>query len=433
MTLLEGLALLACGFWLLLSFDPRRRWPGDQTLPGPADASIGESVVVVVPARNEGLLLPRTLPALLEQPLPGLRVVLVDDDSTDGTARVAHEVAEAAGRADRLRVVKASPTPPGWSGKVWALACGVDAAIGADATASPQTSRAADGRFGERTTTALPDWLLFTDADIHHEKGTVAALLARAAGKLGGGPRDLVSVMARLRTETFWERLLVPAYVFFFQLLYPFRLVASDDSPVAAAAGGCVLVRRRALECAGGLAAIAGAVIDDVALARAVKGAGGQIWLGLDGRVRSLRTYPRLADVWRLVARTAFVQLDRRWSLLPPVLAGLALLVAAPPVVALVAGALAAAPVIAGLVADSAVTASLATASLARAVLWAALAWALEIHALLPAVRYHRLPSRWAFVLPAAGLLYGLMTAGSAWEHLRGRGARWKGRTYPHG
>ncbi|MGB5814686.1 MAG: glycosyltransferase [Thermoanaerobaculia bacterium] len=399
MTLLEGLALLPLVFWLLLTLDRGRRWPWECYLP----AEVGEKtpvedyVVAVVPARDEAALLPATLRSLLGQEIGTLRVIVVDDGSTDGTAEVARAVARETGEAARLEVIAPPPTPPGWSGKVWALAQGV-------------------AEMAEVSTPgAGPEWLLFTDADIEHRPGSVRALLERAGGETGGDRFDLVSVMARLRADTFWERLLIPAFVFFFQLLYPFRRVQDPGSRVAAAAGGCVLIRRQLLEDSGGLEGISGALIDDVALAKQVKRAGGRLWLGFDPGVRSLRPYNRLGQIWRMVARSAFDQLHYRLDLLVLVLLGLLLLVAAP-------------PLLAALGALQTVTGT-ASVSVHRALIWAALAWGLEALALLPSVRHHRVAPVFALGLPLAAVFYGLMTAGSAWSHLAGRGTRWKGRT----
>jgi hopene-associated glycosyltransferase HpnB len=389
MVLLEILAWSSLVFWLGLTLDRRRRWPWEAVLP--VEDVGGEdlpAVAAVVPARDEAEVLPRTLPALLGQDLPHFTVVLVDDQSTDGTAAVAREVAAAVGRPDRLRVITAPPPPPGWTGKVHALAVGV-AAVDAP-------------------------WLLLTDADIGHRPGSVAALLAQAARGY-----DLVSVMARLSAGTRWERLLIPPFVFFFQLLYPFRRVADRASPVAAAAGGCILVRREALAAAGGIGAVRGAVIDDVALGRAVKEAGGLTWLGFDPGIVSARPYRRLADLWAMVQRSAFVQLRYRWELLVLVLAGLAALVSSPPVVVAVA--------LWGLGWGPAAAAE----PLARAAVAAGLAWGLQAAALLPSVRHHRVPAGYAVTLPLAAVFYGAMTFCSAWDHWWGRGSRWKGRSYP--
>ena len=272
---------------------------------------------MIVPARNESELLPQTLGALLDQDVEGMEVFLVDDGSTDGSADVARRLARDRESAVKFHIVEAAARPGGWSGKVHALNCGYEAVI----------------EEGTRQDTEPPEWLLLTDADIRHRPGSVAALLRKATLPEGGGPYSLVSIMARLRAVGFWERLVVPAFVFFFQLLYPFRRVADRNSRVAAAAGGCVLVRRSALEAAGGFNAISGAIIDDVALGRAIKEAGESTWLGFDPGISSLRPYPRLADLWLMVSRTAFTQLGYRWDLLVLTLLTLAVVVASPPLV----------------------------------------------------------------------------------------------------
>jgi hypothetical protein len=359
---------------MLLTLDRGRRWPGECALPAQRGEKtpVEGNILAVVPARDEAALLPATLPSLLSQKIVSFRVILVDDGSTDGTAEVARAVSRETGHAERLEVITAPPTPPGWSGKVWALAQGV--------------SEGARGSAAQ----ADPEWLLFTDADISHRPGSVGALLEVAAGGSGSDPFDLVSVMARLRAETFWERLLIPPFVFFFQLLYPFPRVQDPDSEVAAAAGGCVLAKQ-------------------------IKRAGGRLWLGFDPGIRSLRPYDRLGQIWRMVARSAFDQLHYRYGLLFLVLLGLLILVASPPVLAL-AGALK-------------TVSGTASASAGRALMWAVLAWGLEALALLPWVRHHRVPAIYAHGLPLAAVFYGLMTAGSAWSHLTGRGTRWKGRS----
>jgi hopene-associated glycosyltransferase HpnB len=394
-TLAPAVAAIVLAFWLALRLDARRRWPHDLRLPasgagGSELSSSAPAVVALVPARDEAETLPLTLPSLLAQ--RGLRgVVLVDDGSSDGTAPVARAHAAATAIGVALEVVTAPARPAGWAGKVHAQAVGLDAA---------------------RRCWPEADWLLLTDADIRLREGAVADLLAQAA--LGF---DLVSVMARLRTVTIWEKLLVPAFVYFFQLLYPFREVPRRGERTAAAAGGCVLVRRASLERAGGFDAIRSKLIDDVALAKAVARAGGRAWLGLDAGVESVRPYPRLRDVWRMVARSAFVQLDYRWSLVLATLGGLFVFFVLPPI---------------GLAAmiASAVTANGASAPwLIAAVCWLA-SWSLQTLELAPAVRHHRLAWPWALVLPAASLLYALMTLSSALTHLRGHGPAWSGRRY---
>lgn len=388
-------------FWLLLALDRARAWPSELCLDEagllpPDVATSGAAVVAIVPARDEGEILPRTLPALLDQDYPQLWIVVVDDGSTDSTARIAEEVARAAGRRERLLVLTAGPKSAGWTGKVHALAQGVAAA--------PQVSH------------QQPEWFLFTDADILHRQGSVRSLLALA---VEGGPYDLVSVMARLRAESLWERLLVPPFVFFFQLLYPFRRVRQASSRSAAAAGGCILVRRSTLEEAGGLETIRGEIIDDVALARRIKAAGGKLWLGFDAGIRSVRSYGGLGGLWGMVSRSAFVQLRYRYDLLLLALTGLALLVAAPPLLTVTAAF--------SLIVDGNASVS---HTLPRTLIWSLLSWALAAGAVLPAVRHHRVHDVYAWTFPLAGVLYAGMTLTSACRHLTGQGALWKGRRY---
>ncbi|MDX1503076.1 MAG: glycosyltransferase [Thermoanaerobaculia bacterium] len=393
---LEWLALPPLLFWGALLFRPSRRWPRTSRLSRPLPAPAVAGVVAVVPARNEADLLPRTLPSLLQQ--EGLRVVLVDDESTDGTAEAAARAAAAVGAADRLRVVAAGRRTPGWTGKLWALERGLAAAR--------ESAGPAEG----------PEWLLLTDADVLHRPGSAASLLARATDP--HDPRDLVSVMARLTTETFWEKLLIPAFLFFFHLLYPFGRVADPRAPTAAAAGGCILVRTATLVAAGGFASVHDAVIDDVALARRLAGAGGRLWLGLDPGIRSVRPYRDLAGIWRVVERTAFVQLRHRLSWTVLAIGALLAVAVAPPFL-----------VAAGAVAHLGPLGA-APLSPARAVIWAFLAWALQAAALAPWVRHQRLAASYSWALPFASLLYAGMTATSAWRGLTGRGAGWKGRLY---
>jgi hopene-associated glycosyltransferase HpnB len=380
--LLAGVALLA---WLYLVFAHGGYWRMRHRLPDvAADPAVWPSVVAVVPARDEADMLPDALPALLCQDYPGdFRVVLVDDASTDGTGDLAKALAVGADR--ELTVVTGHGPPPGWTGKVAALATGTEAA-------------------------GAPDYLLFTDADIRHPSGSVRALVRAAEAD----DRDMVSLMARLRTDSRWERAIVPAFVYFFAQLYPFGWV-NRAGRTAAAAGGCVLVRRATLAAAGGLAGISGALIDDVALARLVKRAGrGRIWLGLSTEVVSLRGYPRLADSWHMVARSAYTQLRYSPVLLAGTVAGLFLLYAVPPVAAL-----------AGL------GALLAGAGTGVVALLGVAGWVLLSGSYLPMVRAYRLTPWWALLLPGIALLYAGMTVDSAWRHLRGRGGAWKGRTAP--
>jgi hopene-associated glycosyltransferase HpnB len=368
-------ALLA---WLAIALRPARHWdlrPVAEAEPAPADPPAWPAVRVLVPARNEAVCLPRTLPALLAQDYPGdWAVVLVDDRSDDGTAAVARALG-----GGRLTVVEGGPLPAGWAGKVWALAQGARAA----------------GR---------PAYLLLTDADILHAPGSLRRLVAESEA----GGLALNSRMARLRTDSAAERLLVPPFLFFFNQLYPMRLV-NRPGRTAAAAGGCVLLRSDALQRAGGFAAIGGAVIDDVALARAVKRPGQRIRLSVSrADVVSLRGYGSLGPLWRMVRRTAFTELRHSWLRLAGAVAGLALLFAAP-LAALAAGLLAA---------PLASPWRLALAGLGAA------GWAAMTLVFLPTVRFFRLPAAWALTLPLAGLLYGAMTVDSALRHAAGR-HRW--------
>ncbi|HWD06066.1 MAG TPA: glycosyltransferase [Amycolatopsis sp.] len=355
--------------WLGLAFGHGFFWRTDQRLPPLAKPDRWPSVAVVVPARDEAAVLPSTLPTLLEQRYPGeARVILVDDASTDGTGELARRLGS--GAPLPLSVVTPDPLPPGWTGKLWAAARGVEEA-------------------------GAVDLVLLTDADIAHGPGSLETLVSNATSY------DLVSQMAVLRTETPWERLIVPAFVYFFAMLYPFRRVNNPRSRAAAAAGGCVLVRRSALERAGGLAAIRGAVIDDVALARAVSATGARTWLGFATNVHSVRPYPRLADLWHMVVRTAYTQLRHSPLLLLGTVAGLALVFLAPPALTFAGPS------------------------------WPALgAWLVMAATFVPLARYYRQPPYLGVLLPATALLYTLMTLDSARRHLMGRGAGWKGRHY---
>ncbi|HXF57410.1 MAG TPA: glycosyltransferase [Actinomycetota bacterium] len=373
--------------WAYLVLARGHFWVPDQTLPALPDPARWPAVAAVVPARDEAALLPRTLPTLLSQRYPGpFRVVLVDDRSRDGTA----EVARALGAGDpRLTVVRGTEPPPGWAGKVWAMAQGLAAAGGG------------------------AQYVLFTDADVAHGPDVLASLV-RAAEARG---LDLVSQMARLHADSFWERLLIPAFVYFFAQLYPFRWVNRPDRRTAAAAGGCLLVRLAALREAGGLEAVAGALIDDVALARLLKPRSpGGTWLGHGRDIRSLRPHPRLRDVWDLVARTAYTELRHSPLLLVATAAGLLFAYALPPLAAL-----------------TGLAATLASPSAASRLLLStgAAAWALMALSYAPTARSYGLSSVRGLVLPAVALLYLAMTVDSALRHLRGRGGLWKGRTAP--
>ncbi|MEW2270407.1 glycosyltransferase [Streptomyces griseofuscus] len=370
---------LAAWCWLLLC--QGFFWRTDVRLPLRRDPEVWPPVCVVVPARDEAAVLPASLPSLLAQDYPGrAEVFLVDDGSTDGTGELARALSE---RHGGLALTVGSPgePPAGWTGKLWAVRHGIALA------------RARE-----------PEYLLLTDADIAHAPDSLRELVAAARG----GGFDVVSQMARLRVESRWERLVVPAFVYFFAQLYPFRWIGRPGSRTAAAAGGCVLLRAGMAKKARIPDAIRHAVIDDVALARAVKGAGGRVWLGLADRVDSVRPYPRLGDLWRMVSRSAYAQLRHSPPLLLGTVAGLALVYLVPPV-AVLAGAAAGSAPVAGV---------------------GALAWAVMAGTYLPMLRYYRQPLWLAPLLPYTAFLYLLMTVDSAVQHYRGRGAAWKGRTY---
>jgi hopene-associated glycosyltransferase HpnB len=365
-------------------------WRTSQRLPRvTAEPTAWPDVVAVVPARNEAELLPVTLPALLGQEYPGaLAVLVVDDGSTDGTGAVAERIAASLPGNRTLRVIPGVPPPAGerWAGKVWAMAQGLRAA-------------------------GTPGYVLFTDADIAWEgPGTLRRLVAAAEGD----DRDLVSQMALLRAATGWERVVVPAFVYFFAQLYPFRRVNVPGSRTAAAAGGCLLIRRAVLDRAGGVAAIRGALIDDVAMGRLIKGQRGRTWLGVTREVVSVRPYPGLASLWQMVARSAYTQLRYSPALLAGTLLGLLFLYALPP-----------AGTIAGLVALGA-----GGGRPAAFTFGAGLAgWALMSLSFLPLLRLYRLSPLRAPGLPLIALLYAAMTADSARRHYAGLGAQWRGRT----
>ncbi len=426
-------ATVAAAVWAYLVVGHGGYWRTSQWLPQiTGEPARWPDVVAVVPARNEAAILPATLPALLGQDYPGpLSVILVDDGSTDGTAEVAARLGRGSTRT--LRVVAGTPPPNAagtprtaappepeaaepeapvppdaagrWAGKVWAMAQGLRAA-GIPAGSDPGPAGSDPGR-------ADPGcgYVLFTDADIAWEPGALRALVAAAEGD----DRDLVSQMALLRTATGWERVVVPAFVYFFAQLYPFRRVNKPGSRTAAAAGGCMLVRRGALERSGGVAPIRGALIDDVAMGAMIKDQRGRCWLGLSRQVVSVRPYPGLASLWQMVARSAYTQLNYSPLLLAGTIVGLLFSYALPPVAA-----------ITGLTLIATGTETLPAKLAAGAGL---AGWALMSLSYLPMLRLYRLSPLRAPGLPLIALLYAAMTVDSARRHYAGRGAEWRGRT----
>lgn len=380
-----ALAVASFAVWAWLITMRAGFWKADRRLPAsPPDLGTWPAVAVVIPARDEAPTVGRVVGALLAQDYPGpIAVFLVDDGSTDGTADVARAAAVEEGAANRLFVVQGETLPPGWTGKLWAVHHGLEAA------------RA-----------AMPDakFVLLTDADIEHDRSSLRRLVAKAERE----GFDLVSLMALLRCESAWERLLIPAFVFFFQKLYPFPAVADPASGVAAAAGGCMLVSRRRLDAIGGVGDIRDRLIDDCALARRVKNSGGKVWLGLTRSVVSLRAYDGLGEIWRMVARTAYVQLDRSIFMLAGTLLGMVAIYLVPPG-AIVLGAAVGDPRLLGV---------------------GATALSLMCIAYMPTLRLYGL-GRWrATLLPVAAAFYTLMTVDSARRHWTGRGGGWKGRHY---
>jgi hopene-associated glycosyltransferase HpnB len=380
----SALVELSLLIWLYLLLGRSGFWRARPQLEHerPPAPRVWPAVIAVVPARNEAETVETALRSLLGQDYPGrFTIILVDDHSQDDTRLIAEQLA--VGAAGRLEVLAAPALPRGWSGKLWAVANGVHHAE----ELAPRTP-----------------YLLLTDADIAHAPDNLARLMAMAQAER----LDLVSVMVRLRCTNFWERLLIPPFVFFFQKLYPFPAVNDPGSPVAAAAGGCILVRRRALRAAGGIEAIHGELIDDVALARLIAGrpGGGRIWLGLGEATRSLRRCTRLADVWNTVARTADTQLKHSPLLLICTLVGMLIAYLAPPLALLV-----------GLLADDSWLLGLGL-----------LATAAMAVAYLPTLRFYGLGGGRFLTLPLAAILFTAMTIDSAIRHRRGAGAVWKGR-----
>ncbi len=373
------IAALALAIWLYLIAGRGGFWLASVRDDSRPDATLTTSpgVVAIVPARNEADMIPDSLRSLLAQDYQGsFTVVLVDDQSRDGTADVAAAIAQGMKAPDRLTIVRGQALPADWTGKVWAMKQGVNHA---ESLSEPA------------------HYLLFTDADIAYAPDALRRLVAKAEA----GDLVLTSLMVKLRCEAFAERALIPAFVFFFQMLYPFAWVNNPKSTMAAAAGGCMLVRRDALRAAGGIETISGALIDDCALGRKLKSVG-PVWLGLTDRVRSLRAYPRFDDIRRMVSRSAYDQLDYSPALLAGAVIGMTLIYLAPPFFAFVGR--------------------------GPSQILGAAAFALMILAFQPILRFYRLSPLWGFALPAIAAAYMVFTLDSAYQHLRGRGGSWKGR-----
>jgi hopene-associated glycosyltransferase HpnB len=333
-------------------------------------------IAAIIPARNEADVIGRSVSSLLRQScIEDLHILVVDDNSTDGTADVVRRIAMESAQGERLRLINGRPLPPGWSGKLWAVQQGI-----------------------EQAAKLNPDFFLLTDADIEHAPDNIARLVAIAKE----GRCDLASFMVKLHCDNLAEKLLIPAFVFFFFLLYPPRWIRDPRRKTAGAAGGCMLVRHAALERAGGIAAIRNEIIDDCALARAVKRTGGRVWLGLTADAHSLRAYNSFTEIERMITRTAFNQLRHSAWLLVATVLGMLIVFLLPP-------------------------ALLASGSLLLAAC-GGLVYLLLCLAYLPMIRFYRLNPLWALTLPFSAVFYVVATVHSALKYWSGRGGEWKGR-----
>jgi hopene-associated glycosyltransferase HpnB len=360
------LAVARGGFWRIAPF----------TVTHSEAPASPRRVVIVIPARNEAAAIGAAVSSLASQSFTGfVHLVVIDDGSTDGTAAAAAAAGAASGFSSHLSVIRGAALPRGWTGKLWALSQGV-------AAAAP----------------FAPDYLLFTDADISHGRDSIDTLVGRAERH----DQDLVSHMVLLSSATAAERFLIPAFVFFFFKLYPPRWIAAAGARTAGAAGGCILIRPQMLERIGGIETIRSQIIDDCALARAVKAAGGRIWLGLSAETHSLRVYRSAAEIGAMISRTAFSQLGHSYLLLMAAVFGLLLTYVAP---------------LALLFTGNSVAMSLGL-----------LSWALMSCCYLPFVRLYGLPALWCLCLPLIALFYLGAVLHSAVQYARGRGGNWKGR-----
>lgn len=377
-----AIAALCLAAWGYLRYGRGRFWDiSAHFLSHAAEPKTWPAVAVVIPARDEERIIGLAVRSYLAQEYPGaLHLVVVDDGSTDDTTAQARK---AAGESASVTVLAGAPRPPGWTGKTWAMHQGTERAQRICADAS---------------------WLWFTDADIVHAPDTLRRLVA--TGERAPQP-VMVSLMARLSCTGFWEQLLIPPFIFFFQKLYPFAWVNDVARGTAAAAGGCALVRRQSLDAAGGIAAIRDCIIDDCALAALLK-PHGPLWLGLTNSSHSLRAYTRLREIWGMVARTAYAALRYSPMLLVCALLGMLLVYPLPWLLLAFAT-----------FTDEPVNGALACAAIG-----------MQLFCFRPTVSFYGLPAWWAATLPVAALLYMAMTVDSAWRHRCGRGGAWKGRTF---
>ncbi len=377
-------AIFSLSLWLFLLLFWGNFWRADCLLDKSQGLNDYPTVCAVVPARNEAEVIAASLTSLLNQDYAGqFSVVLVDDNSGDHTTEIALQTAAQLGKSDRLTVIAGQPLASGWKGKLWAMHQGIES------VSIPANT---------------PDYWLFTDADIQHDLHNLTQLVTKAETE----DLDLVSLMVLLRCQSFWEKLLIPAFVFFFQKLYPFAWVNDPKQSMAAAAGGCGLISNEALTKIGGIASIKDALIDDCSLAQAVKSAGKNIYLGLSETTISLRGYDHLKVIWDTIARTAYTQLNYSPLLLAGTVIGMAMIYFIAPI-----------GMVWGLVTSNWLVFSICTVT-----------WLLMIWAYLPTIKLYNISPAWAGLLPAIAFLYTLMTIDSAVKYYQGLGGAWKGRTY---
>jgi len=370
------LAAIPLAIWIYLFLARGNFWQLHEDNIQPQTLASWPRVVAIVPARNEAETIAQTVSSLARQDYPGeFSAIIVDDHSEDGTAALARDAAQQPGATRQFDIHRAAELPPGWTGKLWALNEGVQVA-----------------------SSHAPDFFWFTDADIEHAPDTLRRLVSRAEKE----SLDLASLMVLLQAKTFPERLLIPPFLYFFLMLYPPRWIADPNARTAGAAGGCILLRREALERIGGIAAIRSEVIDDCALARAVKKSGGKIWMGLTRANVSLRGYGSFAEIRNMIARTAFTQLNYSFLFLVAALAGLFVTFLL--------------PWLSFLAGDDPAWFLASTAICLMSVTFGV------------TVRFYNLAWPWALALPLAAVYYGYATCVSAARYWLGRGGQWKGR-----
>ncbi|MBI3249989.1 MAG: glycosyltransferase [Deltaproteobacteria bacterium] len=415
MVILVFLGIISCAMWLGILLHPARSWdfqPVGDDEDFPPALSAWPSVCILVPARNEKESLPHTLPALLTQDYPGeFGVVVIDDRSEDGTAEIARAIARKCQAEQRLNVILGAPLPSGWVGKVWALE------QGAAACACRSPSREDLPSDQKPVFSSSPRYFLLTDADIGHAPNSLRRLVAESEQR----HLALNSRMARLRCLSHSERLLIPPFVFFFNLLYPMRQVNNPRSPMAGAAGGCVLLRTESLVQAGGFSCIRDRIIDDVSLARCIKRLGAPIQLALSrSEVESLRIYDSIHTIWIMVRRTAFTELRHSWLRLLGTIVGMAMMFVVPPLWTVYGFLFSLLAVVDGRFVGLWQNASILALGVG--------AWAMMAAVYRPAVRFFLLPKWRCWTLPIAGVLYEGMTLDSALRYVTGRRIGWRDR-----